>query len=307
RAGRIVADDIEGLEARIATLAAQQATTNNLQITTNNSEPIATFSATQLGVSSYELSVGNIIASTATFNQGFIALGPASIMDTSIFGQLSINSSLILADNSINVLGADLEIQPFRQGGISFLSGLIHIDTEGNLRVGGNAEFAKDVTVRGRLAANIISPLPDQDLVFNLPSSEIRNSKLEIRNSSSSAVLSVDNLGNLIASGSGTFNKLKLSLAAPALALSPTESLASGSAGIATISAQQTQLTVINPLVTENSLIYITPVGNPGGQTPYLLRQVPNNPVLSLPNGSFTTGIQLPSALNTTFNWLIVN
>lgn len=265
------------------------------KIIANNIEGQYVLSASESASLTY---VSNLSAETATFNQGIIALGPSSLMDTSVVGQLSINTSLVLANNSINVLGADLQIQPFRQGGISFLSGLIYIDTEGN------ATFDKDITVKGKLAAGLISPLPDKDLIFNLPSSPTHDSQLTIRNSTGSAVLSVNNAGDLIASGSATVSKLKFNFVAPALALSPIESLATGSAGVATISAQQTQLTVRNPLVSQDSLIYITPVGNPNGQTPYLLRQTPNEPPVE---GSFTAGIQLPSGLDTTFNWLIVN
>jgi hypothetical protein len=218
---------------------------------------------------------------------------------------LSVGTTLSIGASSIDVLGYDLELQPLRQGGVSFLAGRVRIDTEGNLVVGGNAEFAKDVTVRGNLAANLISPLPDQDLVINLSSSAgheaaaRRAQNLLIRGASNSAVLTVNALGDLVSSGSGTFNKLNLSFAKPALALSEEEVVATGSAGVATISARLREVTVRNSLVTDKSLIYVTPVGDTAGASLFLLRQVPGE--------SFTVGVSRPVDSPLPFNFLIVN
>jgi hypothetical protein len=171
---------------------------------------------------------------------------------------------------------------------------LVYIDTDGNLKVGGNAEFAKDVKVGGTLSANIISPLPGNDLTLGNG-----NSNLEVKGASNSAALSVNSLGDLIASGAATIAKLNLSLIQPAFAVSPSEVIATGSAGTAQITAHQTEVTIDNPLVTDKSLIYITPTSNTNNQVLYLLRQVPGQ--------SFTVGLQNPSVSPIPFNWIIVN
>src|SRR3989344_8667516 len=233
-----------------------------------------------------------------TFAQGLIALGPSSVTDISVAGQLSVGSNLILADNSINVLGHDLEIQPLKQGGVSFLSGLIYIDIDGNLKVSGNAEFAKNVTVWGKLASGIIAPIPNQDLILDL-GTESDNSKLVVKNSTGSSILSINKFGDLVASGSGTFSKLNLNITKPALAISAIEITATGSAGIATISAYQKELTINNSLITEKSLIYITPRIDTGNVILYLLRQVPGV--------SFTVGVNTSLNKSISFNWLIIN
>jgi len=264
RAGKIIADEIEG----------NSPTSDYIDISTLSSQ------------------------FAPTFAQGLIALGPSSVTDMSVAGQLSVGSNLILADNSINVLGHDLEIQPLKQGGVSFLSGLIYIDIDGNLKVGGNAEFAKNVTVSGKLASNIIAPIPNQDLIFDL-ADESGNSNLVIKNSTGSSVLSINQLGDLISSGSGTFSKLNLTIAKPALAISETEITATGSAGIATISAYKKELTINNSLVTEKSLIYITPRINTDNIVLFLLRQAANV--------SFTVGVNTPLSKNIPFNWFIIN
>ena len=125
------------------------------------------------------------------------------------------------------------------------------------------------------------------------------DSQFIIHNSSNSSVLSVNQLGDLIASGSGTFGKLNLTLAQPALAVSETELIATGSAGVASIRPNHSEITIQNTQVSDKSLIYVTPVGTPSAQTPYLIRQVPDQ--------SFTVGIKTPSSKETQFNWLIVN
>ncbi len=243
--------------------------------------------------------VDNINSETGNFNQGLIALGPSSFSDVSVAGQLSIGTSFTLSNNSINVLGGDLELQPLKQGGLSIMSGLLYIDTDGNLKVSGNAEFAKDVVVKGELSANIIAPIPNQDIIVQLGTASNPSSSFTVRNSSSSAVLSINNLGDLIASGEGTFNKINLSFAEPALAVSPTEVVATGSAGIATISAYQKEITIDNGLITDHSLIYVTPKTDTENLVLYLIRQ--------LPGISFTIGINTPLSKDVPFNWIIIN
>lgn len=113
--------------------------------------------------------------------------------------------------------------------------------------------------------------------------------------------------GDVVASGSGTFAKLNFSLVAPVLAVSATEVVASSSAGIANIAPYQSEITIKNALVTKNSVIYVTPVGTPSAQAPFLMRQIPQEPALSGAEGSFTVGIQSPTNHPLDFNWLIIN
>jgi hypothetical protein len=317
-AGRILASDIVGLASNSATyvtnnvmnvynstssansnfgLIANAATpsTNGGLLNTNYQIPNT---GTYMNISSYSgqlAYVDNLGAANAAFSQNLMVFGLTSLSDTSIVGQLSIGGNMILANDSINVLGSDLNLQPLRQGGLSVMGGLFTIDTNGNVKVGGDAEFAKNVTVKGTLSANIISPLPGSDLTVGLSD----KSKLVVNNSSNSAILAINQVGDLVASGAATFSKLNLGLIQPAFALSPTELVATGSAGTANVSAYQTQVTINNPSVTDKSLIYITPTSSTNNQVLYLLKQVPGT--------SFTVGLQNPSANAIPFNWIIVN
>ena len=231
--------------------------------------------------------VPNLQAEQGLFNQGLMVFGSTSLSDLSIVGQLSIGGTMFVTDNSIETLGTNLSLQSLRQGGLSIMGGLVYVDTDGNLKVKGN------VSIFGQLAVNIISPLPTSDLVVN--------------NASGSSVLSINQKGDIVASGSGTFSKLNFSLIQPALAVSATEVIASSSAGAAKISSYQTEVTIRNALVTDKSVIYITPVGTPSAQSPFLMRQLPNEPALSGIEGSFTVGVESPNKNPIPFNWLIVN
>ncbi len=264
----------------------------------------------------------SVEARLATFHQGVMVFGPTSLADVSVANQLAVGGNLILAENSINVLGADLEIQPFRQGNVSFMSGLVAIDTEGNFSVAGNANFAKDVSVKGKLSARFISPIPDEDLVIRLAGhpresedlipGQAGNDKgqLVVQNASGSGVLKINQLGDLIASGSGTFNNLianGLKVVRGVQAdTSLTETVASSSAGTAIITRNQAERTVFSPFVKEDSLIYITPTSDTASLTPYIARQTAEDPLQGT-KGSFT--IQIPSAISKDIkvNWWIVN
>jgi site-specific recombinase XerD len=264
RAKNIIAESIEGLDARISSLTTDAFSTN-----------FADFAS----ISAQLSYVPDLAAERAQFNQGLMVFGPTSLSDLSIAGRISIGATMFITENSLETLGTDLSLQSLRQGGLSIMGGLVYVDTQGNVRAQG------DLSVAGKLAVNIISPLPSSDLVVN--------------NASGSSVLSVSQTGDIIASGSGTFAKLNFSFIQPVLAVSATEVIASSSAGVTSIAPYQSEITINNSLVTNKSVIYITPVGTPSAQTPFLIRQTPQ--------GSFTVGVQSPTDHPLDFNWLIVN
>jgi site-specific recombinase XerD len=260
RAKNIVADSILGLDARISNLYS--------------------VSFLSLASSAAELSnIPDLSAERAQFNQSLKVFGLTSISDLDLSGRLSVGGTLFITQDSIERLGADLSLQSLRQGGLSIMGGFVYIDTQGNVNTRG------DLTVAGKLTVNVISPLSTSDLVIN--------------NSNGSSVLSVSQAGDMIASGSGTFTKINFSRTAPVLVVSDTEVIASSSAGTASIRPSRSEITIDNVLVTEDSIIYITPAGTPGDQTPSLINQIPQR--------SFTVGIQSPTDHILDFNWLIIN
>ena len=315
-ADRIEANSIVGLQAILSTMSAQNITNvNSIAFATptgtladsNSSNSANLSSATPSGLltpylgytnlasySGFLAYVPQIQATTAVFTQGLQSAGNTTLADTEIAGQLAVNSTLILADNSISTIGNDLQIQPMAQANVLFEGGQIAFDTNGNLTMNGNA------VIKQTLFAHAISPLPGQDLSIQLGDTNTgSNSALMVHNASGSAVFQLSQIGDIIASGTATIGKLNLSIAGQAYALSETEVIATGSAGTTQINAYQKQVTIDNPAVTPNSLIYITPVGTASAVTPVLIRQQPGQ--------SFSVGIPAIQDQPTQFNWLIVN
>ena len=255
--------------------------------------------------------IPNFSSDFATFNQGLIALGPTSMTDASVSDKLIIDNNLQLTKDTINTVGSDLQIQPLRQGNVVFMGGLVAIDTEGNLEVKGDASFVNNVTVKGKLAAGIIAPVPDEDLIFHLADkSDGTASQLTVTNATGSAVVSINQAGDIIASGEGTFSDLASKafhiIRGVQADTSDTETVAEGSAGKAVINANQLERTIYTNYVTDHSLIYVTTTSDTKGIVPYLARQTAYDKRNGI-RGSFT--IQIPYAMkqDIEFNWWIVN
>lgn len=362
RADRIVANSIDGLDAKLATLAATASPSGNVTnvynyytVASSSAQPTSSQSALALAPTSQPQpekpdntqpsnnksqvstdymdiasmsgtfayvpqlektpSFASMKTDFATVTNGLMVFGPASLAEASIADQLAIGGNMILTENSINVLGGTLELQGLRQGNISFMGGLLTIDTDGNLKHFGNATFAKNVEVRGKLAANILAPIPNQDLVIELNNSVIanssearpnsRDSEFQVRNSSNSAVLSVNALGDLIASGTATLGSLNI-IRGVSADTSAIESVASGSAGLATITQSYTSRTIYSEFVRDDSLIYISPRSQTTTAVPYLARQTSENKQLGI-KGSFTVQIPNVTSEDVLFNWWIIN
>ena len=283
---RLVAKEIDGLDEKLTSVASKLIANSKTQ-----NIPAVQFND--------QLNEATISAQFGTFYGGLLSLGASTFGNLSIMDNLSIGTTLIFSPNSINTLGVDLEIQPLKQGAVSFLAGAVKINLDGTLTVSEDALFNKNVLVRGRLSANLLSPLADQDIQVNLPKGKNKDSSFTVTNSTNSAVLAVNQAGDVVASGSGTFSKLNFSLVGQALASNQYEAVATGSAGTAILKANTLELTIKNPLVTDKSLIYITPANSTGNQVMYLMRQTPN--------ASFTVGLSQIVPQDILFNWLIVN
>lgn len=339
RVGRLIADSIEGISTSSATyithvtnIYASPASTltpsptpsTHLATAENTTEYTPPLPGAELATSFAEGTslegldgTGAFTMDFASITHGLMVFGPASFADIATSGQIAIGGNLILADAAINTLGRDLELQSLRQGKLSVMGGLFTIDTEGNLVAKGNATFAKDVTVQGTLSARIIAPIPDEDLVVTLRSKESPETQHKtdqafvIKDSSGSAKFRVSNIGDLVASGSARFQKLMtndLNLIRGAQAdTSTSHTIASSSAGTATITKGLRERTIVSPYVSENSLIYLTPTSDTYGVTPYVARQTAEDPNDDKKQGSFTIQITRPVSGNIYLNWWIIN
>ncbi len=307
RTNNLIANNIEGLDQKLATIAAA----------INNGSPIvSTGSGEFSSVYANLVNAGTLTADFGIFEQGITSMGPITATDITAMDTLSVGTSMIFTNNSINTINAELAIQSFRQADITFQGGLIRMDTDGNMEIAGNLNVVGEIdAVFGvfsgtlatpALAVGMISPLAGDDLTIRLTEDSSSNSgRLKVANHQGKEVLSVNSKGDIFASGAATLSKLNFNLVGEAQASSLTEATASGSAGFATLKAGQPEITIKNPNVTSKSLIYITPFGNTNNKVLYLLRQVPHS---EEEDGSFTVGLSGPTVpQNIQFNWLIVN
>jgi len=270
----------------------------------NQYEPVASLGGQLTYIPNFKSDFG-------TFNQGLITLGPTSLTDVSVSSTITVNNNLRITQNTIDTIGSDLNIQPLRQGNILFMGGLIAIDTQGNLQVNGNANFAHDVNINGQLAAGIIAPIPNQDLVITLPNKKDKSGSLfVIRSSSGSGVLTINQSGDVNSSGEARFNSVAtngFSIIRGAQAdTSMTQTTADSSAGKGVITAYETERTIFTPYVTDHSLIYVTATSDTGNDIPYLARQTAEDPSNGT-KGSFTVELPEAGTEDISFNWWIVN
>ena len=170
------------------------------------------------------------------------------------------------------------------------------------------------MTIKGKLAAKSISPLPENDLVIDLAQIPITNEatqsafgNLLIKGFDGQTVASID------ASGSARFTEVatqKLIIASqnvePEL-----ENQVSGvvstnaTAGKATLLAGETEITIKSPFVTENTLIYVTPITDTQNKVLFVKAKKAVSSENEL--GWFKVGIDTPINQEIKFNWWIIN
>ncbi len=243
-----------------------------------------------------ELGLEKLDTKNATVSDTLSVLGRTTLSDVGITGKVTIGLMNIngLDDEgtaTINTASGPLRIQSDGFNGVDFLNGKVAIDTQGNLKVNGNAFFAKDVTVKGKLAANVIAPVPGSDLT--------------VENNQGKDVVRVSQKGDVEASGAGKFANINIVRGVQA-DTSAIETQSNNSAGKGVIKAKQKERTIVTPYVTKDSLIYVTATSDTQKMTLYVARQTAQDVKLGN-KGSFSIQIPSNATKDISFNWWIVN
>jgi len=265
-------------------------------------------------------------------------LGTATLAEAFVTSSVNVGGNLVLEKNAINTFFGPLYIQNLGLGGVDILAGKITIDRHGN------AVFSSDVEVRGRLATKEISPLEGEDLVINLanlptstPSADflLANQaatvvdsgfgKLLIKGVKGEIVASIDAsgsalfAGDVVASGSGTFEKLIIASqeASQSGEIIPGVWATNASAGTAVLPAGKTEVIIYSPAVKEESLVYLTPLSSTQNNVLYVkakkaasgeckLETTPDSTSLR-DCGWFKVGVDTPLTTEVKFNWWIID
>lgn len=304
-ADKIFADSIEGLEAKIASVAANsyyfdEATPENREM--NFASPSAELWSYKTNVGSY-LDVNSIDTDSIMVNDFLAVFGQATITNLEVTNSLSTPS--VSSPTPGVGEGSILYIQPSGLGGINMLAGKFVIDESGDIHIQGDVYIAgkvqtecletKEATVSGSLFANLIKPI-DGSLSIQLNSSP--SSKFSVLGSSGQEVASID------ASGSATFRKLNIATAEATSSgtgfgqIAEPEITTNATAGKTILPAFETEITIKSPFVTDKSLIYITPETDTQNQVLYVKTKT---------GGQFSVAINKPLEYEVKFNWWIIN
>lgn len=326
RAKKIIADEIVGLEGKFgnlvtSTISATYITQNITQYIQPTLSPTPTPSielsppATESGFTNTDIeqmiqeiletaseatpqaSLGNVTDDELQVRQSLSVLGTTSLANTTIAGTLNIGGSVLIADGTINTTASPLYIQNLGMAGVDILGGKIVINASGDVTIENN------VTIQGRLALKDIVPLPDNDITINLSPSSTESSRLAsllIKGPEDKIVASID------ASGSATFAKVNIIADAQAsppviTAESPETNATAGEAVLAT---GQTEVTIKSALITEKSLIYVTPTTDTSNKVLFIKGKKATDAV---DIGWFKIGIDAALPTEIKFNWWIIN
>jgi hypothetical protein len=218
---------------------------------------------------------------------------------------------------------ATLYLQP--QGGrLNLLAGLMTLDDTGTVTINGNLLVNGTITTNELAFGNsslvdrrssILGSTDSRDLTVQLATGsaflvrgyETTDPNSLLRTSSSEPLASID------ASGSARFvdlatNQLKIKTGTTNQ-ISDTVIENQASAGSATIPAGVTQITLQNQRLSDNSLIYVTPLSSTQNQVLFVKEQVTCTQADITANGCVSyavIGFEAPIAQSVKFNWWIV-
>jgi len=231
-AKNVYTDGITAGSAAVETLTVKNLLVENILTPNATSASILDFSDKKLTVDFAEVNF-------ATIKTDLTVLGTTTLKDASVQENVTVGSDLTIGATKIETTTSPLEIQPLRQQAVSIMGGLLVIETDGTMKVEGEARFAKDVKVTGVLSASSIRGLGD----------------------------------NINVSGSATFDRIAISEKSIETE-SDTIVEAKGTAGLVKLKEGETQIKIKSDKVKDASLVFITPKGSTAGETLYIKEQV---------------------------------
>ena len=339
-ASSIEADVIAGLQERLETAVASQLEDSSLlaslfddlsqsneqylqqladDLGINIDQPTATDSAQLLTGSDLSLS-GTLLANNAYLENYFEVNGSALINQALAVGQtLMVGNGLTMGDGYIAYAAGDnydLAIQPSGRGRLSLMASLMTLDEAGLVTINGDLQVAGALTVSEELRAqdtlltNLIkADNPEENLQIQLAQTvtddqgqtQIRHNNLEFVDQDGTPVATMSAQGNLTLSGG-------LAIDQPNSEATAGAQLNQASAGQAVIAAGQTTATIYTSRLSENSMIYITPLNSTNNQVIYVQAKVVDDPLTSEFNEAhFMVGFDFALAQDVSFNWWLVN
>jgi len=283
--------EIQKLIAPLASPSAESTPSALLAESENWSANIASDSATITGNLSL---TDNLVVGAQLYVGGDTHLGNAFIS-----GSLNV-ADVTIHGNFIETTNTALYIQPEKKGTIHFLGDTLIIADTGEVTINGNLTLnghltAQSATVSGLARLNEVSAgslitkllvADDATISGTLATNDLLANKISI--ATDSATIIASGIGSSEASASATIST-------------------NATAGTATLPAGATELVVQNNRLTDNSMVYLTPVGSTNNQVIYLKNKFTTpTPSPSTPN-TFTVAIDQALSTDVKVNWWIIN
>lgn len=208
---------------------------------------------------------------------------------------LLISGPLLIGNNGIQATSDTLYIEKGKMANLDIMNGTIVVNTTGDVMITGNLAVSGNVVVGGVLGVDRISP-SQGELTIDLTKyggTGTESGELVSRFGKLIFEREGREVAAITASGAGVFRKLYIDEA------SASGTLATPSAGLATLPAGAIQITIPNPHVTPESLIYVTPISSTANQVLYIYNKEART--------SFTVAVDQALPQDIQFNWWIIN
>ncbi len=279
-ASQIAAADLTEIQTRLATLENQLTGTNPVTPTPTPdlSQLEASESALLAEVQNWEITDPS---QDLKITSNLKVLGRTSLASTTVAGPLSQDGSLILdLGNSINVTTGTLYLQNFGFGGVDILAGKVVIDIDGNVQVAGGISASR---------------LTLKDTEQNTEEHGSGFGKLlTMVNKEGVEVASIDTEGVAHLAGLAIASDYSATQSATLA-----EIRTNATSGLGILPAGQTEFIIFNPKVSENTLVYLTPVSDTENKVLFLKAKKAGE--------WFKVGIDTAIDKEIRFNWWIIN
>jgi hypothetical protein len=325
--GTLVADSISDFDQKIAQAFEQPSLINTILGRVNETEPFAGFEldaanaeALNLTLADLELEVEDVaINASALFINDYFKVNGSGY----VAGSLGVGQNLVVGDGIQIGNGAiayrptspdandTFYIQPDRVGTLSFLGNLMtltadgQVTIDGDLRVAGSVDVAGNIKTEKSLLTNLIEQTdPNQPVQIKLAeeasqSGQVNNSRFEITDQLGTPVATIS------ASGRANFSGVGVDTGS-IQTTSPGVFVTTKTAGKAYIPAGLDSVTIKSEDITEDTLIYVTPLNSTNNQVMYVSQQNPEDPKTLTKEGNFVVSLDFALTQEVQFNWWMV-
>ena len=172
-------------------------------------------------------------------------LGRTSLADTTVAGQLMVDASITISESGINSLTGPLYLNSLGLGGVDILAGKVVITQSGDVSIQGN------LAIGGEISAAKLTLNQKEESGFGKLLTMVNKEGQEV--------------AYITKEGEGAFTKLAIIAGGEATAsakIGENEVQTNATAGKAVLKAGLTELTIHSSAITDQTLIYVTPISN---------------------------------------------